>query len=64
MNPDEHPFGQTKYKNYDPEQINNVLDAIELFRWLSKENLKQDHGEASAVFRECAELLEEEVLEE
>ena len=61
--PDEHPIGQTQYKNYDPERINSVEDAVELFRWISGENEAAGNAEAAGAFRDCADLLENEVVE-
>lgn len=61
--PQKLPFGETEYLNYDPEQINTVADAIELFRWLSSENERHGHGAAAGAFDDCANLLENEVAD-
>ena len=63
MTPTEHPFGQTKYKNYDPANINTAEDAADVFEWLAGENQEAGNGEAAAVFRECADLLRSEVVQ-
>jgi len=59
--PQQRPFGETQYLNYDPEQINTVADAIELFRWLSSENKSAGNKEAAGAFEDCANLLEDEL---
>jgi len=64
MNPDNHPFGETDFKNYDPEQVNTVEDAIQVFEWLAEENQEAGNGEASGAFSDCAGLLRNEVVEE
>jgi hypothetical protein len=64
MNPDTKPFGETTYKNYDPEQVNTVEDAADVFEWLSRENRKGGNGVASSAFDECAQLLRDEVIDD
>lgn len=58
---DNKPKGETAYKNYDPEEVNTVDDAIELFRWLSDQNKDRDNPIAESVYRDCAAILEDEV---
>jgi hypothetical protein len=57
--PEEHPFGETEYKNYDPEQVNTPEDVAALFRWVAEENRKKENTTAAEVFDECAFLVEE-----
>lgn len=63
MNPSTKPFGETQYKNYNPENVNTVEDAAEVFEWLSEENSEEGNSVASSVFLDCANLLRDEVID-
>lgn len=56
--PEEHPFGQTEYRNFDPEQVTTPEDVTQLFRWIAEENRKQEDTTAAEVFDECADVVE------
>jgi len=60
---DKSPFGETFYRNYDPDLINTVGDAIAFFRWLSERNADKGEPVASQVYEDCAQLLETEVFD-
>jgi len=62
--PREHPFGQTKYRNFNPEQVNNVSDAVELLEWISDENAAAGELKASEVFADAADMLSVSLLDE
>jgi len=57
MNPDEHPFGETEYLNYDPEQVNTPKDALDVFVWLAEENKEQGNTVAANIFEDAADLM-------
>lgn len=59
---EDHPFGQTEYKHYDPDQINTAEDVADLFEWLSDINESEGNAGASGAFGDCAEILRSEVL--
>ena len=64
LEPEERPFGETYYRNYDPDEINTVRDAVELFEWISDENRKRDKSVAASTFEECADVLRDCLIEE
>jgi len=64
IRPDEHPFGKTEYKNYDPEQINNAQDVLELFRWVAGQNRDESNHTAANVFHECADVVEKQLVDD
>ena len=55
--PDEFPFGQTHYLNYDPDQVNSIEDVAELLEWLAGQNEERDETTAAAVYRDAAEAI-------
>lgn len=59
----EKPFGETFYRNYDPIEVNTIEDAIGLFTWLSEKNAEDNQTTASEVYADCANTLEQEVLD-
>lgn len=61
-NAQEPPKGQTRYSNYNPDDIQSVSDAVKLFRWLSERNLEKDNVEAAGVYDDCASFLEKELV--
>jgi len=62
MNPDKHPFGQTKFRNYDPKEINSVYKAIAVLEWISEENERKDEPIAAGAFQDAANLLKDSDL--
>ena len=60
--PEEKPFGESAYGNYDPEQVNNAQDVVELFRWIGNENRNQEDHTAATVFHECADAVERSLI--
>lgn len=62
IRPDEHPFGKTEYKNYDPEQINDAQDVMELFRWIAEQNADEQNHTAASAFHECADVVDNELV--
>lgn len=68
---DEESLAEESVKKYDPDDINNVSQAIDLLREASHKNReihescgKKSNSVAADVFEECALLLEEELLSE
>jgi len=56
------PKGETKYLNYNPDEIETVADAVELFEWLREENQFEGNQIAASVFEEVAEFLQNELV--
>ena len=56
--PEEYPFGQTKYNNFDPEQINTPQEAVDALEWIEVENEKQGNYKAASVFRDAKHLVD------
>lgn len=56
--PDEYPFGQTEYLNYDPEQINTLEDAVEFLNWLAEVNREMGNMGEGASYKDAANMLE------
>ena len=57
MNPDEYPFGQTEYLNYDPEQVNTPKDALDVLVWIAEQNRERDNTVAANIYEDAADLL-------
>jgi len=58
------PYGDTTYQNYDPEQIEDAKDVMELFRWIAEENSKENNHIAQGAFHECADVVEQELVKD
>lgn len=60
---DEFP-GETEFLNYDPENIDNVQDAIDFLSILVHENREKGELEAAGAYEDCVDFLETTLLEE
>jgi hypothetical protein len=56
--PDELPYGESEYRNYDPKQINTPEKAVEVLEWISDENANEGNIKASQVFGEAADFID------
>ncbi|MFB6236922.1 MAG: hypothetical protein ABEH81_00970 [Halopenitus sp.] len=68
---EENSLRKGSAKNYDPDKVNNISQAIDLIRQVAERNRelyedseKRTEAVAADVFEECALLLEEELLSE
>ena len=61
--PDKHPFGETEYRHYNPDEIETVEDAVECLEWIASENAEQGFITESACFQEAADLLKDSLSE-
>lgn len=64
LDPEEHPFGETEYKNYDPEQVNTPSEVVEVLDWVAKENAMKGHHREAEVFRDAATCVRDCLVEE
>jgi len=55
--PEEYPFGETEYHNFDPNQINTPQEVVDVLDWIADENLKQGNQRAADVFRDARTMV-------
>ena len=56
------PLGQTAYFNYDPDDIQDVSDAVTLFEWLAETNADKGNAISASAYRDCAAFLKRELV--
>jgi len=57
LHPDDYPFGQTKYLNYDPEQVNTPKDAVGVLEWIADDNADKGNVREAEVFNDAASMV-------